>query len=118
MPTHNSLGYRVKNARTATIEPNEQGSVNPTQIQSAWPALLQNIELMPQYQVFGFQPPSRLEAVAQHADEEEANCDHQSQSCSDSFSPLRRRMEFSEATTAGMNSNINDRPRERMGCLR
>jgi hypothetical protein len=30
MPTHNSLGpddgYGVKNARTATIEPNEQGS--------------------------------------------------------------------------------------------
>src|SRR5438034_4195484 len=72
MPTHDSLGpddgYGVKNARTATIEPNEQGTVSPTQIQSAWRALLQNIELMPQYQVFGFQPPSRLEAVAQHAD--------------------------------------------------
>src|SRR5437763_11477952 len=39
---------------------------------------------MPQNQVFGFQLPSRLEAVAQHADEKEANCDHQSQSCSDS----------------------------------
>src|ERR1700730_12899554 len=80
MPTHNSLGpdndYGVKNARTATIEPNEQGSVRPTQIQSAWRALLQNIELMPQDQVFGFQPPSRLEAVAQHTDEKEANCNH------------------------------------------
>src|SRR3977135_2234152 len=40
---------------------------------------------MPQNQVFGFRPPSRFEAVAQHADEEEANCDHQSQSCSDSL---------------------------------
>jgi hypothetical protein len=80
MPTHNSLGpddrYGVKDARTKTIEPNEQGSVGPTQIQSAWRALLQNIKLMPQYQDFGFQSPSRLEAVAQHADEEEANCDH------------------------------------------
>jgi uncharacterized protein YaaN involved in tellurite resistance len=80
MPTHNRLGSHdgngVKNARTATIEPNEQGSVSPTQIQSAWRALLQNIELMPQYQVFGFQPPSRLEAVAKHADEKEANCNH------------------------------------------
>ena len=80
MPTYDSLGpddgYGVKNARTATIEPNEQGSVSPTQIQSAWRALLQNIELMPQYQVFGFQPPSRLEAVAKHADEKEANCNH------------------------------------------
>jgi hypothetical protein len=38
--------------------------------------LLQNIEPMPQHQVFGFQPPSRLEAVAQHADEKEANCNH------------------------------------------
>jgi hypothetical protein len=71
MPTHNSLGSHDGNG-----EPNEQGSVSPTQIQSAWRALLQNIELMPQYQVFGFQPPSRLEAVAKHADEKEANCNH------------------------------------------
>ena len=82
MPTHDSLGpddgYGVKNARTATIEPNEQGAVGPTQMQSTWRALLEDIELMPQHQDFGFQPPSRLEAVAQHADEEEANCDHQS----------------------------------------
>src|SRR5688572_16663509 len=34
-------------------------------------AMLQNIELMPQYQDFGFQSPSRLEAVAQHADEKD-----------------------------------------------
>ena len=39
--------------------------------------LLQDIELMPQYQDFGFQPP-RLEAVAQHADE-----GRQLQSCDD-----------------------------------
>ncbi len=80
MPTHDSLGpddgYGVKNARTATIEPNEQSTVGPTQMQSTWRALLQDIELMPQYQDFGFQPPSRLEAVAQHADEKEANCNH------------------------------------------
>ena len=60
-PTHNSLGpddgYGVKNARTATIEPNEQAAVGPTQMQSAWCALLQDIELMPQYQDFGFQLP-------------------------------------------------------------
>src|SRR5216684_6600278 len=55
---------------------------------STWRALLQNIELMPQDQVFGFQPLPRLEAVAQHADEEEANCDHQSQSCSDSVAAV------------------------------
>src|SRR5713226_120809 len=92
MPPHDSLGpddgYGVKNARTATIEPNEQGSVSPTQMQSMWCPLLQNIELMPQDQDFGFQPPSRLEAVAQHADEEEANRDHQSQSCSDSLAAV------------------------------
>ena len=80
MPTHNSLGsddgYGVKNARTATIEPNEQGTIGPTQMHPTWRALLQNIELMPQYQVFGFQPPSRLEAVAQHANEKEGNCNH------------------------------------------
>jgi hypothetical protein len=58
MPAHNSLGsddgYGVKNTRTATIERNEQGAVGPTQRQSAWCALLQGIELMPQYQEFGF----------------------------------------------------------------
>jgi len=79
VPPHNSPGpddgYRVKNARIATIEPNEQGAVGPTQMQSAWCALLQDIELISQYQDFGFQPP-RLEAVAQHADEKEGNCNH------------------------------------------
>jgi hypothetical protein len=53
-------------------------------MQSAWRALLQDIELMPQHQDFGFQLLSRLEAVAQRADEEEGNCDHQPQSCPDS----------------------------------
>ena len=38
--------------------------------------LPKNVELMPQYQDFGLQPPSRLEAVAQHADEQEADCNH------------------------------------------
>jgi hypothetical protein len=45
-------------------------------MQSAWRALLQDIELMLQYQDFGFQPAPRLEAVAQHADEKEGNCNH------------------------------------------
>ena len=57
-------------------------------MQSAWRALLEDIELMPQDQDFCFQPPSRLEAVAQHTDEEEANCDHQSQSCRDSLAAV------------------------------
>jgi hypothetical protein len=89
MPTHYSLGpddgYGVKNARAVTIEPNEQSAVGPTHMQSMWRALLEDIELMPQDEDFGFQPTSRLEAVAQHADDEEPNCDHQSQSCSDSL---------------------------------
>jgi hypothetical protein len=88
MPTHDSLGpddrYGVKNTRTATIEPNQQGAVGPTQMLSAWRPLLEDVELMPQDQQLGFQPPSRLEAVAQHTDEDEDNCDHQPQSCSDS----------------------------------
>jgi len=102
MPSHDSLGpddgYGAKDARAATIELDEQSAVSPTQMQSAWCALLEDIELMPQNQDFCFQPPSRLEAVAQHTDEEEANCDHQSQSCSIRLPPSRRRMEFSEAT--------------------
>jgi hypothetical protein len=78
MPMHNSFGlddgYGVKNVRTVTKEPNEQGAVGVTQMQSAWCTLLQDIELMPQYPDFGFQPPPRLEAVAERADEKEGNC--------------------------------------------
>jgi hypothetical protein len=80
MPTHNSLGpddgNGVKYARTATIEPNEQSTVGPTQMQSMRRALPQDIELMPQNQNFGFELASRFEAVAQHANEKEANCNH------------------------------------------
>ena len=75
-PLDRACAGRKTCVRTATIEPNEQGAVGPTQMQSAWCALLQDIELMPQYQDFGFQPPPRLEAVAQHADEKEGNCNH------------------------------------------
>jgi len=79
VPTHDGLwpddSYGAKDARAATVEPNEQDTVGPTQMHSTWYALLQNI-LMPQYQDFGFQPLSRLEAVTQHADEQEADCNH------------------------------------------
>jgi hypothetical protein len=58
MPTHDSLGpddgYGVKNARAATIEPDEQSTVDPAQMQSAWRPLLEDIELMPQDQDFRF----------------------------------------------------------------
>ena len=64
MPAHNTLGpddgYGVKNARIATIEPDEQGAVGPTQKQAARRAPLQDIQLMPQYQYLGFQLPPRL----------------------------------------------------------
>jgi hypothetical protein len=77
MPTHDSLGpddgCGVKNARAATIEPNEQSTIGPTQMRSAWHSLLQDIELMPQYHDLGFQLLLRLEAVAQHSDEQEAD---------------------------------------------
>jgi hypothetical protein len=80
MPTHDGLrpddGYGIKDARAATVEPNEQGTVGPTQMHSTWHALPQNIELMPQHQDFGFQALSRLETVTQHADEQEADCNH------------------------------------------
>ena len=88
MPTYDSLGpdngYGVKNARTATIEPNEQGTAGPAQLHPARRALLQNIELMPQNQDFSFEPLARLEAVAQHADDQKGNCHHRPRSCSDS----------------------------------
>src|SRR5450756_52120 len=41
-----------------------------------WRALLQDVELMPQHQDFGFKPSSRFETVAQRADEKEGNCEH------------------------------------------
>ena len=89
MPPQDGLGpddgYGIKNARAATVEPDEQSAVDPAQMKSAWRPLPEDIELMPQDQDFGFQPPSRLEAVPHHADEEEGNCDHQPQSCSDSL---------------------------------
>jgi hypothetical protein len=37
---------------------------------------LQDVELMPQYQDLGRQLLSRLEVVAQHADEQETDCNH------------------------------------------
>ena len=37
---------------------------------------LQDIELMPEHQDFGFKPPLRFEAVAQSMHEKEDNCDH------------------------------------------
>jgi hypothetical protein len=45
-------------------------------MRSTWRALLQNIDLMPQRQNLGFQPPSRLEAVAQQADDQEPQRNH------------------------------------------
>jgi hypothetical protein len=80
MPTQDGLGpddgYGVKDARAATKEPNEQSTIGPTQMRSAWRSLLQDIELMPQYHDLGFQLLSRLETVAEHADEQEADCNH------------------------------------------
>jgi hypothetical protein len=45
-------------------------------MRSPWRALLEDIELMSQHQDLGFQLLSRLEAVTQHADEQEAKCNH------------------------------------------
>lgn len=41
-------------------------------------ALLQDVELMPQYHDFGLQSPSRFEVIAKHADKEEADWKHAS----------------------------------------
>src|SRR5260370_22267781 len=58
--------------------------IGPPQIQSTWRAQSKHVQLMTQNHNFGFKPRSRLEAVAQHADEKEGNCDHQPQLCCDS----------------------------------
>ena len=69
MPAHDSLrsdnGYGVKNARTVTIQPDEEGTAGPMQMHPAWRALLQDIELMAKDQDFSFKLPAGLEAVAQ-----------------------------------------------------
>ena len=73
-----------KNARTATIEPNEQGTAGPVEMHPAWRALLQDIELMPQDQDFSFEPLARLEEIAEQTDQKKGNCHHRPGSCSDS----------------------------------
>jgi len=47
----------VSRMRDSDDKQNEQGTVGLTQMQSTWFSLLQSIELMPQYQYFGLQPP-------------------------------------------------------------
>src|SRR5215211_1008035 len=72
MPTHDGLGpddgYGVKDVRTTAIKPDEQrrGQPNANAIDVACAAVE---DLMLQYQDFSFEPPSRLEAVTQDADE-------------------------------------------------
>jgi hypothetical protein len=57
-PLYRACAGRKTCVRTATIEPNEQGAGRPnTNALGVVRALLQDIELMPQYQDFGFQPP-------------------------------------------------------------
>ena len=81
MPAHHRLGpddgYGIKDVRTATVEPYEQSPVGPTQTQlTTRYALLQNVQLMPQDENFGFQPLWRLETIPQHAEKQEADCNH------------------------------------------
>src|SRR5260221_14179230 len=73
MPTQDGVGPNdgdgAKDARAATIQPDEQSTIDPTQMRPAWRAPLQEVELIPQDHDLGFQLRSRLEVVAQHADE-------------------------------------------------
>ena len=60
-----------------TIKPDEQRAVHPTKMQSTTlPPPLKNVELMSEYHDFGLQPPARPEAVAQQADQNEADYNH------------------------------------------
>ena len=82
MPTYDCLGpdncYCVKDAREAAIKPNEQRAVGPSHVQPTWSTPVKHVELMPQHQDFGLKASLRPEAVAQHADEQEGNCEHPS----------------------------------------
>jgi hypothetical protein len=78
MSAHHGLGpddgNGINDARAAPIEPDEQSPVDPTQTQLAMRRTLQHVQLMTQNQDFGFQPPLRLEAIAQRAKKQEADC--------------------------------------------
>jgi hypothetical protein len=67
---------RVKDAREAAIKPDQQRAIGPSHVQPTWRTPVKYVQLMPQQQDLGFQPPSRFEAVAQSADEKEGSCDH------------------------------------------
>ena len=88
VPAHDRLGpddgYGVQGARNAAIKPNKQNPIGPAQIQSTWRAQSKHAQLMTQNHNFGFKPRSRLETVAQHAHQQQGNCDHQPQLCCDS----------------------------------
>jgi hypothetical protein len=77
-------------ARKTAIKPNKQNPIGPTQMQSTWRAPSKHVQLMKQNQNFGLKPRSRFEAVAQHADEKEGNCDHQPRLCCDSPTAANR----------------------------
>jgi len=66
----------TKSGRSRSLSPQNGFSFFGSGRAPPWRSLLQDIELMPQYHDLGFQLLSRLEAVAQHADEQEADCDH------------------------------------------
>jgi hypothetical protein len=68
-----------------SIKPDEQSAVGPPQKRSAWRALLENIELMPQGQNFGRMKRKTIAII---------NRNH----VLIRLSPSPRRMEFSEAT--------------------
>jgi hypothetical protein len=53
-----------------------RGRPPSTQIPSTWRTLPKQVQLMTQDQDFSLKLPSRLEAVAQHADEKEGNCNY------------------------------------------
>jgi hypothetical protein len=83
MPTHHGFrpddGDGIQDARAAPIEPDEQSPVDPAQTRLATRrTLLQDVQLVPQDQDFGLQLPPGLEPVAQRAEEQETDRDHQS----------------------------------------
>src|SRR5258708_12923663 len=67
MPPQDSLGpdngYGVKDARAATIAPNEPGASGPTQMRSTSRTLPKNVELMPQPHHLPSHLPSRLRTL-------------------------------------------------------
>ena len=80
MPTHNGLRFydtnRLKNRRSQPIGPDENQSIDRTEVQAAWRSSLQDGQLMPENQKLGIEPRPRFEPRCNKTEDEAHGVDH------------------------------------------